>query len=502
MNLISPKFKLLSIAIVSGTCSLTASDFLPTATPESQGIPSETILEYVKAAEADPDRAAHSLIIIRNGNAIAEGYWTPYAQEQPHELFSLSKSFTSTAVGLAVEEGLLDIDDRVIDFFPESTPKDAPDNLKNLRVRHLLRMSTGHTTEPQIWTPVAGTTVVERFFASPPETEPGSQFLYNTPATYLLSAIVQKVTGQRVRDYLMPRLFEPLGIEKPHWDQSEDGVDYGGFGLALKTRDIAKFGQLLLQKGKWNGEQIVPSNWLEMANSKQTDNGPGESDWNYGYGFQFWMNSTEGFRGDGAFGQLCIVLPNANMVVAMTAATQDMPQEMRWIWDILLPALSDEALPENSAAQAKLQAKLESLVLSMPKGDAVPDKSIVDQKGAFMFEQNMFGFKTIQVRLEDQNLFIDLDLPTGFYSFPVGMGEWIASKFVRNSMFGQPEETTAYISGAWETPTVLNVNVVYEGRCQMFRSKITFGDVLTLQPSVNVAFGPTEMPEITATRVE
>jgi len=498
----------ITIALFAGVTVLSpnlfaSDDFLPTATPESQGIPSEAVLEYVQAAEADADKAAHSFIIVRNGYAVAEGYWTPYAKNQPHELFSLSKSFTSTAVGLAVSEGLLSIDDRVIDFFPDSIPDDANDNLKNMRVRQLLSMSTGHLKEPQIWTPVEGTTVVQRFLKAQPELQPGTYFLYNTPATYMQSAIVQKLTGQRVRDYLMPRLFEPLGIEQPNWDQSEDGVDYGGFGLYLKTRDIAKFGQLLLQKGKWEGQQLVPAEWLAMANSKQVSNGASpDNDWNAGYGFQFWMNSTQGFRGDGAFGQLCIVLPKANMVVAMTAATQDMGQEMRWIWDILLPALSDKALPENKEAQSELKAKLDSLVLAMPEGDAIPAESIANDTGTYMLEDNMFGVETARVHKQGEQLTLELGTSEGGFSLPIGHREWKEAQFIRSNMFGQPDPSKAFISGAWETPTKLNISIVYEGRCQMLRMAFDFSEGITIQPSVNVAFGPTEFPAITGTRVE
>ena len=135
---------ILSISLLAHAIASGAIEFLPRATPEAQGIPSGAILEFVNAAEADPDRAAHSLVILRNGNVVAEGYWEPFAKDQPHELFSMSKSFTSTAVGLAVDEGLLAIDDPVVKFFPEQTPENASWHLRNMRVRQLLTMTTGH----------------------------------------------------------------------------------------------------------------------------------------------------------------------------------------------------------------------------------------------------------------------------------------------------------------------------------------------------------------------
>lgn len=500
---ITPTLLFLPI-IMSNVSLISAQEFLPAATPESQGIPSASILQLVEAAEANPDYAAHSLIIVRHGNVVCEGYWAPYAADQPHELFSLSKSFTSTAIGLAQEAGLLEIDDKVVDFFPETIPADASDNLKNMRIRQLLTMTTGHLKEPQVFfPPIEGKTVVQRFLETPPELEPGKYFLYNTPATYMQSAIVQKVTGEQVRDYLVPRLFEPLGIEKPRWDASEDGVNYGGFGLYLKTRDIAKFGQLLLQKGNWKGQQLIPESWLALANSKQVSNGASpESDWNNGYGFQFWMNSSEGFRGDGAFGQLCIVLPKADMVVAMTAATNDMQKEMRWIWNILLPALSDKTLPADPEGLSKLQTKLQSLELARPHGESTPDARIANDSGTFMLDDNMFGFKTVRLHNELGQLILELDTTAGAFSLPVGIGEWLPTEFVRANMFGQSEPSHAFVSGAWETPEKLNIGIVYEGRSQMFRMSLEFSEGLTIEPSVNVAFGPTEFPVLKGAQIQ
>lgn len=234
--------------------SVNASDLLR-ATPESQGISSAAIREFVEAAD-EQVQSMHSFMLVRHGKVVAEGWWAPEAADKPHILWSLSKSFTSTAVGLAVAEGKLDIDDKVLSFFPEDAPVEPSEKLKAMRVRDLLTMSTGHAAEPwwsgdEVWT--------KRFFAEPVVHEPGSTFRYNTPATYMQSAIVQKVTGQTIVDYLTPRLFEPLGIQKPTWDKSPQGISIGGYGLYLKTEDIAKFGQLYLQKGTWNGKQLIPA---------------------------------------------------------------------------------------------------------------------------------------------------------------------------------------------------------------------------------------------------
>jgi hypothetical protein len=204
---------------------------------------------------------------------------------------------------------------------------------------------------------------VRKFLALPVAHKPGTFFFYNTPATYMLSAIVQKVTGQSVLDYLRPRLFEPLGITNPQWEASPQGISMGGFGLSVRTEDIARFGQLYLRKGEWGKQQLVPAAWVEEATSRHASNGSNpSSDWEQGYGYQFWR-SRHGYRGDGAHGQFCLVLPQYDAVIAFTSGTRDMGSVMNLTWEKLLPAFKPAALPADAAAHKKLTAKLASLTL-------------------------------------------------------------------------------------------------------------------------------------------
>lgn len=339
---------------------------LPRATPESQGISSASIQAFIQSADKQI-QSMHSFMLVRHGHVVAEAWWSPESADKPHILWSLSKSFTSTAVGLAVAEGRLRIEDKVLSFFPEDAPADPSDNQKAMRIRDLLTMSTGHAAEPwatgdEIWT--------RRFLAEPVPHPPGSVFLYNTPATYMQSAIVQKVTGQTVRDYLQSRLFEPLGIKRPTWDQSPQGVSLGGYGLYLRTEDIAKFGQLYLQKGQWNGQQIVPADWIEQATARQVDNDRAPSgrnpDWRQGYGFQFWRCRHGAYRGDGRDGQFCIVLPQQDAVIAITAKTRNMQQQLDLVWEHLLPAFQNEPLPDSPDDLQKLRETTAGLKLPDP----------------------------------------------------------------------------------------------------------------------------------------
>ena len=263
----------------------TSAEGLPRSAPEEQGVSSAAVLDFVETADRTIEYM-NSFLLVRHGHVVAEGWWSPYEAGSPHSLYSLSKSFTSTAVGLAIAEGKLSLNDEVLKFFPDDAPAKPSDNLKAMRVSDLLRMSTGQVTEPER-TPKEPWTRTFLHHAVP--FKPGTHFLYNTSGTYMLSAIVQKATGQTVLDFLKPRLFEPLGIEHPTWEASPQGISAGGYGLSIRTEDIARFGQLYLQKGQWQGKQIVPAAWVHAATSRQTSNGSNpRSDWDQGYGYQFW----------------------------------------------------------------------------------------------------------------------------------------------------------------------------------------------------------------------
>jgi CubicO group peptidase (beta-lactamase class C family) len=325
---------------------------LPRSDPESVGVSSAAIRDFIETADRKIN-TMHSFMLVRHGQVVAECWWKPEEPLSLHVMHSLSKSFTSTAVGLAVADGKLNVNDPVL-------------NLKAMRVRDLLTMSTGHETEPNLrgakdapWTKV--------FLAHPVPHKPGAHFQYNTPATYMLSAIVQKVTGQTVLDYLRPRLFEPLGIRELEWGTSPQGVTLGGYGLKIRTGDIARFGQLYLQKGKWHGKQLIPAEWVEQATSKQVSNGSDpDRDWDQGYGFQFWRCRHGAFRGDGAFGQFCIVLPEQDAVIAITAATNDMQGQLNVVWEKLLPAFQAKPLAANPAELEKLRKVMAELTVKKP----------------------------------------------------------------------------------------------------------------------------------------
>ena len=359
----------IGIGVLLGYTLWTQAQSLPRSTPEAEGISSRAILEFVQAADKKVD-TLDSFMVLRHGKVIAEGWWKPNSADAPHILNSVSKSYTSTAVGLAIHERKLKLDDRVLKFFPADAPPDPSANLQAMTVRDLLTMSGGHEVEPRR----DGGPTVKQFLANPIVFQPGTHFLYNTMGSYVLSSIVTKVTGQTVLEYLRSRLFSPLGVQSPRWDASPEGNSLGGYGLYLRTEDIAKLGQLYLNKGEWNGKQLVPRKWVEQATSKQIDNqkeshaqiGP---DWVEGYGFQFWRCRHNAYRADGAGGQFIVVMPDQDAVVAITADTGNMQGELNAIWDHLLPAFQTEPLPADAADLAKLKNTIANLIAHSKKKD-------------------------------------------------------------------------------------------------------------------------------------
>jgi CubicO group peptidase (beta-lactamase class C family) len=290
-----------------------------------------------EAAFAAAEMDIHSVMVVQRGRVVAEKWYSTGAPGTPHIMNSVSKSFTASAVGFAVAEGLLSLDDRVVSFFPDKVPADHSPLLDEMEVRHLLVMSTGQPREPSR----RGDDWVADFMAAPIENAPGEVFRYNSMATFMLSAIVQKVSGQKLADYLAPRLFAPLAIEGYRWDENPDGVNTGGWGLYIKTEDMAKFGQLFLQDGLWNGERVLPEGWVAEASTRKISNGTDTaSDWAQGYCFQMWRCRHGAYRADGAAGQFIVVMPGQEAVVAITAGLRDMQAELNLVWDHILPALN------------------------------------------------------------------------------------------------------------------------------------------------------------------
>lgn len=462
-------------------------------TPESLGISSRAILTFIEAAEKERPDDLHSVMLMRHGKVAAQGWWNPYNPESPHVLFSLSKSFTSSAIGIAQAEGLLNINDTVISFFPEDTPAEPSQNLQAMRIRDLLKMNTGHNNDATGPMQRDRESWVRGFLVLPVEHKPGTHFVYNSAATFMLSAIIHKVTGQSLLEYLTPRLFEPLGIENPTWENSPEGINVGGWGLKVRTKDIANFGQLYLQKGLWNGKQLIPEAWVEEATSFQTSNGSNpDSDWEQGYGYQFWRCRHNLYRGDGAFGQYCIVFPEHDAVLAITAGTSNMGAIMNLVWDHLLPALDERPLAEDQEAYTALQNKLNSLSLSVVEGEKSSPQaaSIADQQ--YSITGNEDGITGVTFRLEGDDQSISFARGGDTFSIPFGNG------ILKKGEFPMPQGSQPVASsGAWISQDTLEVRSYLYETPFYYTYKLAFRDNdVTILRKRNVGFGPVGMSEL------
>jgi CubicO group peptidase (beta-lactamase class C family) len=319
---------------------------LPRSAPDAEGVSAKGLEEYLKAVK-DSGQELHSVMVLRHGKVVFERWMGDNAPHLNHVMHSVSKTYTATAIGFAVAENRLKVSDKIVSFFPDDLPEKVSPFLADLEIHDLLTMSVGHEKDPTADIRKQEGSWEKLFLATPIVFEPGTKFVYNSVASYMLSAIIQKVTGEKLIDYLYPRLFRPLGITGAVWETSPAGVNCGGWGLHIKTEDMAKMGQFFLQKGQWNGEQLLPVSWFEEATVAHINqppvwfpkNGkPENSDWVQGYGYQMWRCRYNAYRADGANGQFIIIIPDKDAVVVTTANIQDMQGEINLIWKYILPA--------------------------------------------------------------------------------------------------------------------------------------------------------------------
>jgi len=417
-------------------------DTLPRSTPEKEGVSSKRIINFIEAVEQS-GQELHSFMFLRHGKVIAEGWWNPYQSDLKHTLYSTSKTFTSTAVGFAVSEGSISVDNKVISFFPDLLPDTVSDYLAALRVKDLLCMAAGQNPEP--FGLLSGQNWVKTFLSVPIVDEPGTKFLYNSVATYMLSAILQKVTGERLIDYLTPRLFDPLSIKGADWEVDSDGINTGGWGLRVKTEDMAKLGQLYLQKGRWNHSQILSETWIKEATTAQIMQKPdasneekAKSDWVQGYGYQIWRCRNNAFRADGAFGQCIIVMPDQDAVVAITANVNNMQKEIDLVWDYLLPAIHSGPLPADSEATSTLQQKLASLALPPAKGIVSATEKQFPTKTTFGMDD---GKTDLSVHFQNDICYLSTTMDTVEYQFEFGRETWKTGETTKPHAYIVPSAT-------------------------------------------------------------
>lgn len=415
---------------------------LPRSTPAASGVSSRAVVALLDRLEEQAVEC-HSLMVVRRGHVVAEGWWAPYSAVRPHLLYSLTKSFTSVAVGLAVDDGLLSPDDRVVDVLPDHVPAGISEQGRRVTVHHLLSMTSGHRADSltEAWQ-LEPDDLVKGFLRVPFPDPAGTRHAYDNATTFLLARMVERVTGRDLPGLLDERLFGPMGIEHAEWDRVAGGAAFGFHGLHLTTEAVAAFGELLRREGRWGDRQLVSPAWVRVATSRHIETRPapvgaGTTEWLCGYGYQFWM-SRHGYFGGGNLGQLCVVVPEHDLVVALTCATVNEQPIFDALWECLLPGLNHQ----DSAGDDEILAdRLRRLSLAPVAGTADPERSATAKLDGSAEGSPLPDGATVSVDPADGGWRLRLGESL---TVEAGHGEWRES-----SPLGRPVVAT----GAWQGDT-------------------------------------------------
>lgn len=339
-------------------------------TPESCGVDSRGLLKFIEGMENMPEeKETHGFMLIRHGKLLTEGWFAPYTEEMPHVLFSDTKTFTQLAIGFMVKEGLITIDDKIADYFPDKLTENTSQHNRNLTIRHLLMMATGH---PGNAVHARGKfsdfkyDMLQEFFHSDNIDEAGTKFQYENIASYVLSNLVSRLTGENIAQYLKPRFLDPLGITVDYYSTDDDDVCMGYSGFRITLEALAKVGQFFLNGGVWEGDRLLSKEWCEQATAKHTDcQGPCGTDWNQGYCWHMWRGQHNTARLCGAYGQMCVIAPDLDLIFATNSGANY--NRLQYILDNfyenVMLKIKDEPLEENPVGNIKLENKIEKLKL-------------------------------------------------------------------------------------------------------------------------------------------
>ena len=415
---------LLAIGLMASLSANAQTNELPRSTPEEQGVPSKALVALFDSLHALPLTDMHAVVVMRHGRVIGEMYPKPYAPEYRHTMYSCSKTFVGIAVGLAIEDNRLRLDDRIAAIFPELLPDSVSKDLADMTVRHLLTMASG--VKPD-WNMRSRGKEWIRTFLSKPVKEPGTQYAYDSMVSYMLAAVVQKVTGKKLTEYLQERVFTPMNVTEWAWEESPEGVNTGGWGVHIQPESLAKFGQMILNEGRWEGKQLVPAEWIREMCKKHRETGREV------YGYHIWhCGGHDGaVRADGALGQYVISVLDKDMVVVMTEATLGNGRDQRrLIWDVLLPHIQDEPLPANKKDYQKLLKKQEGYKLAEVKGKASSAFASNWENKTIELGKNTFGWKSLKLNFGKKEVTMTVTETNGkSYELPFGYQEWITTTF-------------------------------------------------------------------------
>lgn len=473
-------------------------DGLPRSTPEAQGVPSQAILDFIGDVEA-AKLEMHSFMLMRRGQVIAEGWWWPYQPPRIHMTHSLTKSVTAAGVGLAIDEGRFGLDDRVVSFFPGQVPADASEHLRAMTVHDLLTMQAGHDheTSGSLWRPIK-TSWVDEFFKIPVPHKPGTVFKYTSAASFMLSAIVSRTTGQKLADYIKPRFLEPLGIRKLSWDVGPEGISTGGNGLSWTTDASLKLGAVHAANGRWNGQQVLSPQWVRAATTRQA--GDAEDD----YGYQWWMGPGRSYYALGLFTQLSMVFPEEEAVLAVFSAIKGSSKLKPHIFRHFPAAFGSAPLPESNRA-AELRRRTGMLRLLQPlSGRRSPTEATAGRR--FRIEPNDQSVAAVEFDFSGDACRYRMTDARGEHNVVAGLTDYLEQT---TSMTGgrlhheyEPEQALVVAGAEWTAPDTLTMT--WQFAESAFRDTVICrfaGDSVRIDRSVNLNSAETKLPTLTGRAV-
>jgi len=386
---------------------------LPRSNPAQEGVDANAISVFVDSLMNVPETDIHHLVVVRHGKVIAEMHPYPFIKDDVHTLYSCSKTFTMLAIGMLVDDGKLSVNDKVVDLLPEKVPAEKSDALKAMTVKQLLTMTAGIKPwlelrqESDDWA---------RMWIAQPVNDPG-KFQYDSMCTFMLAAIVQRITGKTLLEFLNERFFHPMGIYEADWEESPDGINVGGWGLRLTAESMAKAGICIMNKGRWQGRQLVSAQWIEEASQAYayySNPGPKPTDTNQGYCYQMWRCLLpNAFRADGAYGQFIVMSPERDLVVVITGVSCNTGKELACIWNQLIPGVKDKPLPADEVAQQNLEKKLAEMRLPLLSGKGNNGHRCV------MLElgKNARNYRTMSIMFGDEDCHLSITRSNGDYEY-------------------------------------------------------------------------------------
>jgi CubicO group peptidase (beta-lactamase class C family) len=480
----------------TGHASVNYDDGLPRISPSEAGVDPRAVLDFIDRIFAT-DLQLHSFMLYRGGHVVAEGWSWPYQKHLPHMMHSLTKSVTACGVGIAIDEGYFSLEDKVISFFRDELPAEVNENLEAMTVRDLLTMQSGHakSVSGSVFRQIDTSWVVE-FFKIPVVYKPGSHFVYSSALSFMLSAIVTATTGQNLREYLEPRVFRPLGIDDVTWGASPNGISSGGNGLSWTTADALKLGILHLNRGVWNGQQLVPSDWVDESTRLHV---PGEA-----YGYHWWReDSVNAYYAEGAFGQFSIVFPDQDAVLALTAGVQDYPL-LDVVWKYFPVAFDETTSKVNKSISSELRMRTETLRLlpEVYRTDSPTAQRISGR--TYRVEDNEDNVSAVRLTFDEDVLDFQLTDHRGSHHVVVGLGEWIESS---TSMTGnklhhqyQSDDMRVVASARWWDEQTLEMTWQFVETAWVDTVVCRFlGDRVSIDRRVNANYAPRFRPTLRGT---